>query len=1405
MPTQHVKPGTEEHLGDVANALLKARKVVVVTGAGISTNSGIPDFRSENGLYSLIQAQFDAASRQARQDEHDGHDEHEEAADNARPTKRRKTSMDAINEPDWITVKVGPDDCQDALQDGPSLPQHTDRPELLEDSAVTAATAATQIVVGTKFRTPQSKTETHSSPDLSSSPPSSPPAEFMISPSTVRSHTHRRLTDAALPLSSSPLSSPPPILFDPFDTVSPSEASSGRRSSTSLSEVDETDSPPNSLPSSQNSAGSRSTLPNMKGKDLFDANIWSDPMRTSVFYTFATSLRQKIRHAEPTTSHRFISHLRDRGKLVRCYTQNIDQIEEKVGLSTRLQDGPGSRGRFSRRSTANMTQLNKMVEEAKSASSDKLASETSSLSDAPADSSEQSQPSSSDENNIPATDREPRSDNQANAIPKVRRELPRSGVECVFLHGSLDLLRCFLCGKVCSWDDDNRESETLSGQQPECPHCVGATAARQERGKRALGVGKLRPDIVLYGEEHPSSHLISPIITHDLSLYPDMLLILGTSLRVHGLKVMVREFAKAVHCKGGKVVFVNFTKPPDSIWGDIIDYWVQWDCDAWVTDLQVRIPKLWQELEPARPRRKRESSGTSEDSAREEKKKPPPANPVALRDTKVTGAYWTFKVLSELHRITGNLQPENVPARRASLSAGITAAGIVAEVFPHAPTNKVQKETKARQKGSRKSAPGALEKGQRRSSTLNPNHGRSRKKAHAMVSSQVPDHVPEPTTSPALTSVEPCSTNSILSSVKENARVRKRKKVDGEEIPAPKVGRRRGGSSRHKVKKDDLKLPPLQTLVTNRPALLYGKPQPLEPKSPPSGPLTSLSPNLRSAKTFQRHNAFFLDELLVGLHSAPHGHPFQNYSENVPPTQAGTKEEASAAFALAGLRTSPVMARTMPRKQIEVTAPIYRRVLAALIFKALHTCDYKRLFRNQTTVVMGHQEVLALRAKSAESPRPFGSEWKREFPFDPEWHNLNHGSFGTYPKHIRDRLRAYQDQAEARPDPFIFYEQPKRIDAAREELARLVHAPLDTVVFVGNATDGVNTVLRNLAWAEDGKDVILSFSTIYEACGKAADYLAEYFEGKLEHRGIAITYPLEDEEIIRAFRTTVKEIQDEGKRAKVCIFDVVSSRPGVVFPWMDMVKACKELGIISLVDGAQGIGMVHLDLTAADPDFFVSNCHKWLHVPRGCAVFYAPIRNQHLLRTTLATSHGFIPKLVQRTTPMPPSAKSAYVNNFEFVGTKDNGPYMCVKDAIEWRRNVCGGEDKIVSYLWDLNKKGIKLVADALGTTYLDNSKGTMTNCAMGNVSLPVWVSERGEGAKETDIVVPEEDKDTVFQWITETLVRDYRTFMLRFIMGNRYWIRISAQIYLDLADYEFAAKALGDICERIGKREYLK
>ena len=597
---------------------------------------------------------------------------------------------------------------------------------------------------------------------VSSSPLSSPPQEdFLIPPSAFRprsppSSLPQRQTRSrvarltAHPPSSSPLSSPPPLCYDPYQVEALSDSSPSRRSSSSQSDLE--DSFPMRLFGSSQASNQRASLPNMKGKDLFDASIWSDPLRTSVFYTFATSLRQKIRDCEPTTSHRFISHLRDRGKLVRCYTQNIDRIEEKVGLSTSLQDGAGSKGRFSRRSTANFAQLSKMVDEVN-------------------DSKNGSAPSASQSQSEDGT-RTPTDAETPNAeAPKAPKLEPSrsSGVECVFLHGSLECLRCFRCGLNTVWDD-GREKETMSGHQPECPHCIGATVAREERGKRALGVGKLRPDIVLYGEEHPNAHLIGPIVTHDISLCPDLLLILGTSLRVHGLKVMVREFANAIHNRGGKVVFVNFTKPPESSWGDFIDYWVQWDCDAWVDDLQGRVPKLWEA--PQAP-----------------KERPTAKNPVAMRDSRANGAWCTKKILDELSRITGSreLPPPSEPdqpkttksskkaEKRLSVEGTIQVqtpdesedespkdAIVVVEETQIVATpdacvveatievvekpSVAQKATRLRR--GRKSAPAALARGKKKqpSSTLNPNHGRANKAVEAQEPEPqlVPQAEPQP-------------------------------------------------------------------------------------------------------------------------------------------------------------------------------------------------------------------------------------------------------------------------------------------------------------------------------------------------------------------------------------------------------------------------------------------------------------------------------------------------------------------------------------------------------------------------------------------------------------------------------------------------------------------------------------
>ncbi len=170
------------------------------------------------------------------------------------------------------------------------------------------------------------------------------------------------------------------------------------------------------------------------------------------------------------------------------------------------------------------------------------------------------------------------------------------GCEVVQLHGDLRVLRCTLCQQTCEWEDPH-STRLFAGKAPTCQLCVAANQDRQDRGKRGTKIGTLRPNVVLYGEEHPAADVVGEITASDLNMNPDVLLILGTSLHVHGLKTMVREFAKAVHAKAGgkgKVVFVNLTRPSESVWKGVLDYWVSMDCDAWVDSMRKHRPDIFQ-------------------------------------------------------------------------------------------------------------------------------------------------------------------------------------------------------------------------------------------------------------------------------------------------------------------------------------------------------------------------------------------------------------------------------------------------------------------------------------------------------------------------------------------------------------------------------------------------------------------------------------------------------------------------------------------------------------------------------------------------------------------------------------------------------------------------------------------
>lgn len=177
-------------------------------------------------------------------------------------------------------------------------------------------------------------------------------------------------------------------------------------------------------------------------------------------------------------------------------------------------------------------------------------------------------------------------------------------------------------------------------------------------------------------------------------------------------------------------------------------------------------------------------------------------------------------------------------------------------------------------------------------------------------------------------------------------------------------------------------------------------------------------------------------------------------------------------------------------------------------------------------------------------------------------------------------------------------------------VAKALNAPTNTVVYVKNATTGVNAILRNLVYQPG--DIVVYFSSIYAGVEKTIAYLAE--TTPLRARKVVYEFPITHEELVEKFIQVIKRAKSDGLNVKLAVFDTVVSQPGVLFPYERLVEVCREEGILSCVDAAHGIGHIPLDLSKLDPDFFVSNCHKYVVLSLHSLTWSGLILNKFWLR-----------------------------------------------------------------------------------------------------------------------------------------------------------------------------------------------
>jgi isopenicillin-N epimerase len=383
-----------------------------------------------------------------------------------------------------------------------------------------------------------------------------------------------------------------------------------------------------------------------------------------------------------------------------------------------------------------------------------------------------------------------------------------------------------------------------------------------------------------------------------------------------------------------------------------------------------------------------------------------------------------------------------------------------------------------------------------------------------------------------------------------------------------------------------------------------------------------------------------------------------------------------------------------------------------------------------------------------------------QFLPDPRLVFLNHGSFGSCPRAVLDVAQDFRERFERDPMGFVVKELEPGLDASRAAAGEFLGANPEDLVFVKNATAGVNTVLAS-AGLRPGDEVLVT-NHGYNACNNAAEEWAARAGGRVVTA--VVPFPVSGPDaVIGAVLGALTP------KTRLAVIDHATSPTGIVFPVAELVKELKARGVVTLVDGAHGPGMLPLDLRTLGADYYTGNFHKWCCAPKAVAFIHADKERQKSLRP-LVVSHGANSTRTDR---------SRYNLEFDWVGTDDFASALSLPFTLSFVGKLMpGGWDAIYAHNRALALEARSILLEAVGGTpvcpdsmiaglasvILPDSKGGASNSG-GPFAEPLYTALRDKHGIEA--------------------------MAIYFPTRPRQLVRVSAHVYNDVSDYQALARAL--------------
>ncbi len=388
------------------------------------------------------------------------------------------------------------------------------------------------------------------------------------------------------------------------------------------------------------------------------------------------------------------------------------------------------------------------------------------------------------------------------------------------------------------------------------------------------------------------------------------------------------------------------------------------------------------------------------------------------------------------------------------------------------------------------------------------------------------------------------------------------------------------------------------------------------------------------------------------------------------------------------------------------------------------------------------------------SDAPLSAHWS----LDASVAFLNHGSFGACPTHVLDIQNGIRKELERAPVAFLIRELEPRLDQARAALADFLGADADDLVFVPNATAGVNTVLRSLQF--EAGDEILITDHVYNAVGNAATFVADRWGARVVIA--AVPFPVSE-----AQEFTEAVLAEVGPRTRLVMLDHVTSPTAIVCPIATTIAALSRRGIDTLIDGAHAPGMLPVDLKAIGATYYTGNCHKWLCAPKGAGFLHVQRDRQELIRP-LVISHG---------ANSPRTDRSRFQLEFAWTGTGDPSAALSVPASLRYLETlVDGGWPALMQRNKRLALAARELICECLEVA--TPCPNTMIGC-MASVPLPCATT------------LPCNER--LLEPLSEALFQDFaiEVPVMRWPQPRERLLRISAQIYNDISQYQRLCEAL--------------